>query len=333
MSQNWHARLGDQTLGPFSSQELVSMASDGRLLTTDQVRREDMTSWISADRIKGLRFATALPTPPPAVPTGTLASEPTDRPPPTKTASGSRTMSGKLTTRMAQLAVGAALLLALAAYFKTNVDGKKPDGISATPTEINGLRANEQPVSPSELSVESLRVLLNGTFEDRPKHEFNSWTFSYPSWKANSTAKYFHYGPIGMFEVVYTDKQGHPASNNRDGFALVLMRSDYGNQQLIAPIVPLVDPDGTLTGFEVRGIQVGPMAIQAGEAQRFVMERVQKPTLESRPPDNTPSRFTRRIDADPNRAPQPKPAASSPAGSKPAVPVGNRIPNFMRKID
>jgi hypothetical protein len=67
----WFLRLGESSLGPYSSKQFAAMAVDGRLLPTDSIRRDDMTAWVPASKLNGLSFPPELPPPLP-----TAAPEP-----------------------------------------------------------------------------------------------------------------------------------------------------------------------------------------------------------------------------------------------------------------
>jgi hypothetical protein len=59
----WFLRLGESSLGPYSSKQFAAMAVDGRLMPTDSIRRGDMTGWVPAAKLQGLSFPPELPPP------------------------------------------------------------------------------------------------------------------------------------------------------------------------------------------------------------------------------------------------------------------------------
>ncbi len=62
MSNGWYYNDENRTFGPLSEEELKTLATSGKLKPTDKVRREGMTNWLPAGRVKGL-FANATPPP------------------------------------------------------------------------------------------------------------------------------------------------------------------------------------------------------------------------------------------------------------------------------
>jgi hypothetical protein len=62
VSNGWYYNDENRTFGPLSEEELKTLATSGKLKPTDKVRREGMTNWLPAGRVKGL-FANATPPP------------------------------------------------------------------------------------------------------------------------------------------------------------------------------------------------------------------------------------------------------------------------------
>ncbi len=60
MAAGWFVTRGQKKSGPFSSEQLKQLASQGKLQPTDMVWREGMSSWKPAGEIKGL-YPTAAP--------------------------------------------------------------------------------------------------------------------------------------------------------------------------------------------------------------------------------------------------------------------------------
>ncbi|NQT12945.1 MAG: DUF4339 domain-containing protein [Planctomycetes bacterium] len=52
----WYCRVGAQTLGPLSSQQLRAAARSGRLSPADLVRSVSRKTWVPAARVRGLEF-------------------------------------------------------------------------------------------------------------------------------------------------------------------------------------------------------------------------------------------------------------------------------------
>lgn len=81
---NWFYKHEDREVGPVDASVLRQLAGVGALLPTDEVRRDDMPTWVSANRVKGL-FASAdapvvpAPTTPPPPPVVGRPSEPTPK--------------------------------------------------------------------------------------------------------------------------------------------------------------------------------------------------------------------------------------------------------------
>ena len=51
---NWIAIINGKEIGPLSSDELRALAKNGRLSSTDKIRKDDSVTWNNASRIKGL---------------------------------------------------------------------------------------------------------------------------------------------------------------------------------------------------------------------------------------------------------------------------------------
>lgn len=65
----WYCMMDGQQFGPFSSEQLRTLAQSGRLRPQDQVRQENGSCWTSAAKVRGLFPATnSEPVPPPALP-------------------------------------------------------------------------------------------------------------------------------------------------------------------------------------------------------------------------------------------------------------------------
>ena len=54
MNKIWYYRHGSEEHGPFSPQELKSLAVSGQLLSSDDVRKDPSTEWTRAANVKGL---------------------------------------------------------------------------------------------------------------------------------------------------------------------------------------------------------------------------------------------------------------------------------------
>lgn len=52
----WYCKIDDVEHGPLSQDELVKMASEGRLSSNDLVRNEQKKKWYKAGSVKGLKF-------------------------------------------------------------------------------------------------------------------------------------------------------------------------------------------------------------------------------------------------------------------------------------
>lgn len=60
MAEEWHYSRDGQQLGPVSGDELRRMASAGELQPTDQIWKEGMPKWATANKLKGLTFPAAV---------------------------------------------------------------------------------------------------------------------------------------------------------------------------------------------------------------------------------------------------------------------------------
>jgi hypothetical protein len=55
MPSRWfYSHCGEKVIGPCTSRELKALASSGRLLLSDRVRRHGMTGTVPASMVKGL---------------------------------------------------------------------------------------------------------------------------------------------------------------------------------------------------------------------------------------------------------------------------------------
>lgn len=76
MSTHWYVARNQQKLGPYSSEQLKQLATDGQVSPADQVWKEGMAVWAPAGKINGLFPATARSAEPPPIPPPTLATSP-----------------------------------------------------------------------------------------------------------------------------------------------------------------------------------------------------------------------------------------------------------------
>jgi hypothetical protein len=76
VSQQWYYRKGTARFGPVSSADLKTMATEGKLESTDLLRGVGMTAWIPASKIKGLFPKTELETESNSTPPTTSTSSP-----------------------------------------------------------------------------------------------------------------------------------------------------------------------------------------------------------------------------------------------------------------
>lgn len=56
MSTDWYCRIGQETHGPMTAQELQRWAESGKLRAGDLVRKTDLGKWVAAATVKGLTF-------------------------------------------------------------------------------------------------------------------------------------------------------------------------------------------------------------------------------------------------------------------------------------
>ena len=59
----WRCRIAGREQGPFTDEQLVAMARDGRLAPTDLVWNPEVSRWDKANRLRGL-FPAGAPTVP-----------------------------------------------------------------------------------------------------------------------------------------------------------------------------------------------------------------------------------------------------------------------------
>ena len=62
-SRGWYYKHDERTAGPTSAGELKKLAASGQLQPSDLVRKEGVSQWVPAARVRGL-FATAGAEPP-----------------------------------------------------------------------------------------------------------------------------------------------------------------------------------------------------------------------------------------------------------------------------
>ena len=55
----WHFKRADATFGPFDSGQMKRRALRGEILPDDYVKREDMSKWMRASQVEGLKFGVA----------------------------------------------------------------------------------------------------------------------------------------------------------------------------------------------------------------------------------------------------------------------------------
>jgi hypothetical protein len=86
VAMDWYLKIANKELGPFSSEQLKTMAQKGQLSPEDLVRQGDRGPWTAAGRVRGLLAAAATSadsTPPPALKTAVpLNPPPVLAPPP-----------------------------------------------------------------------------------------------------------------------------------------------------------------------------------------------------------------------------------------------------------
>ncbi len=73
MSANWFLQREGSSYGPFSWEQFMEYAREGRMTKDDLVKSEQMTQWVKAADVPGL-FISAPPSPPP----GAAARQPAD---------------------------------------------------------------------------------------------------------------------------------------------------------------------------------------------------------------------------------------------------------------
>ncbi len=61
MSKQWYYRVAGREFGPCTANDLAAMAKAGKLLPSDEVRTQDMSTWTQASRVRGLAFAAVAP--------------------------------------------------------------------------------------------------------------------------------------------------------------------------------------------------------------------------------------------------------------------------------
>lgn len=54
MATQWYLNKAGEQFGPFTSQQIKELASNGKLSPTDKVRRQDMKGWTEASKVSGL---------------------------------------------------------------------------------------------------------------------------------------------------------------------------------------------------------------------------------------------------------------------------------------
>ena len=61
MKRKWYCLIQGKELGPFSGKEVRELALKGKLLPNDLIRTADSQSWVFAEQVSGIEFASNHP--------------------------------------------------------------------------------------------------------------------------------------------------------------------------------------------------------------------------------------------------------------------------------
>ena len=154
MASQWYVARDKKKSGPFSSDQLNQLASAGRLLPTDRVWKEGMTSWVLASKVSGLFASVSIsddPTTTPVQPSPVSASRPATAGP-----SFLQRAKARADDLAAKAKAGAGDLAARAKAAAQQVNAATP------PPVVAEAAGNEMPTDPAEKPKGAFGPLFGG---------------------------------------------------------------------------------------------------------------------------------------------------------------------------
>jgi hypothetical protein len=262
----WFLRLGDSSLGPYSSKQFAEMAVDGRLAPTDPIRRGDMTAWVLAAKLQGLTF-------PPELPPLPTASSPSLMPPQVPVASGQTAAPsvslGALRKRPSYAVLGVLLVASVA----TATWGTQRAGPPTAGPPTNNAQGRSYAASTPRLTREQLAEKINGKYADAAADAATILQILNSSWRREPTPSYSGETGTGVFDLVYLDAAGKPTATPTAAFGMLMMHPKLGPSPFLVPIQPQLGPDGAVVRLDLLQIPEGPPQRLLGPASSLSLMR------------------------------------------------------------